>query len=112
MEKLLAYKAEKGWEDEWVSSFESDFNYDFHVTIDPERASNTYNYREAQATGEMPETSVFFRLDDQVYHTYSCFQRAGERMTDAYSLLDITPFGRQEDFEDSPDGWPQRPTYG
>jgi predicted dithiol-disulfide oxidoreductase (DUF899 family) len=56
--------------------------------------------------------SVFFRLDDAVFHTYSAYARGTEGLTDAYSLLDLTPYGRQEDWEDSPPGWPQRPTYG
>ena len=55
--------------------------------------------------------SVFVRLDDAVFHTYSAYARGTEGLTDAYSLLDRTPYGRQEDWEDSPSGWPQRPTY-
>jgi predicted dithiol-disulfide oxidoreductase (DUF899 family) len=55
---------------------------------------------------------LFFRLDDAVFHTYSAYARGVEGLTDAYSLLDVTPYGRQEDWEDSPPGWPQRPTYG
>jgi predicted dithiol-disulfide oxidoreductase (DUF899 family) len=54
---------------------------------------------------------VFFRLDDDVFHTYSAFARALESLKDAYRLLDTTPYGRQQDFEDSPAGWPQKPTY-
>ncbi len=120
--KLLAYKEEHGWPWKWVSSFGSDFNYDYHVTLDPEVATPEYNYKD-EATlrakegddalkGERPGTSVFFRDGDRVYHTYSCYARGGEALTDSYRLLDITPYGRQEDFEDSPEGWPQRPTYG
>ena len=56
--------------------------------------------------------SVFFRLDDAAFHTYSAYARGTEGLTDAYSLLDTTPYGRQQDWEDSPAGWPQRPTYG
>ena len=56
--------------------------------------------------------SVFFRIDDDIFHTYSTYQRGTESLTDAYALLDRTPYGRQEDFEDSPPGWPQKPTYG
>ena len=56
--------------------------------------------------------SVFFRIDDNVFHTYSTYQRGTESLTDSYALLDRTPYGRQEDFEDSPPGWPQKPTYG
>ncbi|MBD1914093.1 MULTISPECIES: DUF899 family protein [unclassified Leptolyngbya] len=45
-------------------------------------------------------------------YTYSTYARGVESLTDTYSLLDVTPYGRQEDFEDSPSGWPQHPTYG
>ncbi len=62
--------------------------------------------------GENHGLSVFFRLDDDVFHTYSTYARGVEGLTNAYSLLDVTPYGRQEDFEDSPPGWPQQPTYG
>ena len=114
--KLEAYKAQKGWSLPWLSSYGSDFNYDFHVTHDATVAPVEYNFREAPApesgSGEAPGTSVFFRVDDEVFHTYSTYARGSEGLTDAYSLLDITPYGRQEDWEDSPPGWPQRPTYG
>jgi predicted dithiol-disulfide oxidoreductase (DUF899 family) len=97
LEKLQAYKARKGWERPWYSSFGSDFNDDFQVTTD---------------TGETHGLSVFFRIDDDVFHTYSTYNRGTESLTDSYRLLDVTPYGRQEDWEDSPAGWPQRPTYG
>jgi len=95
--KLAAYQASKGWRVPWYSSFGSDFNHDFHVTSDE---------------GEGQGLSVFFRLGDDVFHTYSTYARGVERITEACALLDVTPYGRQEDFEDSPAGWPQRPTYG
>jgi predicted dithiol-disulfide oxidoreductase (DUF899 family) len=119
--KLEAYKAQKGWTVPWVSSFGSDFNYDFHVTLDEKVAPFEYNYRtkdEIEARwpkgikGEEHGLSVFFRLDDEVFHTYSAYARGTEGLTDAYRLLDTTPYGRQQSFEDSPPGWPQRPTYG
>jgi len=119
--KLDAYKAKKGWTRKWVSSFGSDFNYDFHVTLDKKVAPPEYNYRnEADVEaigGHLPEgeahgLSVFFRLDDDLFHTYSSYARGVEGLTNGYYLLDVTPYGRQEDFEDSPSGWPQRPTYG
>ncbi len=120
--KLEAYKALHGWKLPWVSSFGSDFNYDFHVTHDEKIAPVEYNFetkaeREARGKpisteGEAPGLSVFFRLGDDVFHTYSTYARGAERLTDTYSLLDVTPYGRQEDWEDSPSGWPQRPTYG
>ena len=121
--KLEAYKALKGWNIAWYSSFGSDFNYDFHVTLDPKVAPAEYNYRNAAEMaaapghhvlpeGEEHGLSVFFRLDDAIFHTYSTFARGCESLTDTYRLLDTTPYGRQQAFEDSPPGWPQNPTYG
>jgi predicted dithiol-disulfide oxidoreductase (DUF899 family) len=121
--KLEAYKAQKGWSIAWFSSFGSDFNYDFHVTLDPKVAPAEYNYRNnaemaakkghpVLMEGEEHGLSVFFRLDDDVFHTYSTYARGSESLTDAYRLLDTTPYGRQQDFEESPAGWPQKPTYG
>lgn len=120
--KLEAYKALKGWSVPWFSSFGSDFNYDFHVTLDEKVAPIEYNYQtkaELEARrgpgnleGEDHGLSVFFRMNDDVFHTYSTYGRGTEALTDSYSLLDVTPYGRQEDWEDSPSGWPQKPTYG
>lgn len=120
--KLEAYKAEKGWSIPWFSSFGGDFNYDFHVTNDESVAPIEYNYRNrSELSGRIPPNatqsevhglSVFFNLGDDVFHTYSTYARGTEAFTDARRLLDLTPYGRQQDFEDSPPGWPQRPTYG
>ena len=122
--KLEGYKAEKGWRISWFSSFDSDFNYDFHVTLDETVAPVEHNYLDKEELekrskdepyfmkGEQHGLSVFFRLEDDVFHTYSTYARGTESLTDAYSLLDMTPYGRQQDFEDSPPGWPQKPTYG
>ncbi len=120
--KLEAYKAKKGWSVPWYSSFGSDFNYDFHVTNDEKVAPVEYNYRnkaELEAnkvpnaiSGEEHGLSVFFRIGDDVFHTYSAYARGTEGRTGSRALLDMTPYGRQQDFEDSPLGWPQKPTYG
>ena len=111
--KLRAYAAKRGWDRPWASSFGGDFNLDFGVTLDPARGTPEYNYRSLpDRAGEYPGFSVFFRVEDGVYHTYSAFGRGIEDLTDTYNLLDLTPYGRQEDFEESPEGWPQRPTYG
>jgi predicted dithiol-disulfide oxidoreductase (DUF899 family) len=122
--KLEAYKAEKGWNIDWFSSFGSDFNYDFHVTLDEEVAPVEHNFLDKAdlekrskdepyfMKGEQHGLSVFFRLDDDLFYTYSSYARGTENLTNAYTLLDTTPYGRQQDFEDSPSGWPQKPTYG
>ncbi|MBD0337003.1 MAG: DUF899 domain-containing protein [Cyanobacteria bacterium Co-bin13] len=114
--KLNQYKESQQWTLPWVSSYGSDFNYDFHVSLDPSVAPVQYNYRDQQeghfTQGESHGMSVFFRIDEDVFHTYSTYGRGCEGLTDAYNLLDLTPYGRQEDFEDSPPGWPQQPTYG
>jgi predicted dithiol-disulfide oxidoreductase (DUF899 family) len=120
--KLEAYKQMKGWTFPWYSSFRSDFNYDFHVTLDETIAPTEYNYRDKAELerlngpnviqGESHGLSVFFRMGNDVFHTYSTYARGVESLTDSYSLLDMTPYGRQEDFEDSPSGYPQKPTYG
>lgn len=123
LEKLDAFKAQHGWNWTWVSSQDSDFNYDFHVSFDESKVPVEYNYRSKEeqiAKGMSPEllkselhgTSVFFLLNGDVYHTYSSYARGTENTTDSYALLDLTPYGRQQDFEDSPEGWPQHPTYG
>jgi predicted dithiol-disulfide oxidoreductase (DUF899 family) len=120
--KLEGFRKLKGWQWPWYSSFGNDFNYDFDVTLDESVRPARYNYRskaEMEARklpyptrGEQHGLSVFFRIDDDVFHTYSTYGRGTESLTDSYALLDRTPYGRQEDFEDSPPGWPQKPTYG
>jgi len=122
IEKLVAYQCEKGWSNLWYSSYGTDFNYDFMVTVDPSFGQLQYNYKTGEeltkavgpieASSEWPGMSVFFRIGDEVFHTYSAYGRGLERLMDTFGLLDITPYGRQEDFEDSPKGWPQQPTYG
>jgi len=100
-----------------------EFNYDFHATLDPKVAPAEYNYRNkaemevakghpVKLEGEEHGLSVFFRVDDGIFHTYSACARGAESLTDPYRRLDTTPYGRQQDFEGSPPGWPQKPTYG
>ena len=102
--KLEAYKAEHGWTIPWYSSYGSDFNYDFGVTLDPAVAPPRYNFRpEPELDGEFPGTSVFLRVDDAVFHTYSSFARGAEWTGGSYAFLDLTALGRQEDWE-KPEG--------
>ncbi|MDX8355596.1 DUF899 family protein, partial [Cognatiyoonia sp. IB215182] len=117
-------KAKRGWTFPWVSSFGSDFNYDLGVTLDRNRAPIGYNYKnEKEMAGagwapkegesvELPGFSTFLRRRDEVFHTYSTYARGCEQFGGAHYMLDMTVWGRQQDFEDSPEGWPQEPTYG
>jgi predicted dithiol-disulfide oxidoreductase (DUF899 family) len=113
--KLQAYKARKGWTFPWYSSHGSDFNYDFHTTIDESVAPLEVNYRTraeieeadpslwvltAKQPLEMPGMSCFLREGDDVFHTYSTFARGTEQIGGAYAFLDLTALGRQEDWEE------------
>lgn len=99
---LERMRQEMGWRFKWVSSGESDFNYDFHVSFaqaEMARGEVYYNYREQPFPHEdAPGVSVFYK--DQagvVYHTYSTFGRGVEVMMHTYRMLDLTPVGRNED---------------
>ena len=123
LSKIRPFKARMGWTIPWYSSFGSTFNYDFHVTAEEKIAPVQYNYQDKATlerkgqtyhlSGEQPGVSVFLRDDeDRVYHTYSAYARGLDLLDGTYIWLDLTPFGRQEDWEDSPSGWPQSPTHG
>jgi len=110
-EKLAAYKAARGWTFPWYSSFGSDFNYDFHVTLDDTVAPVEYNYRDQAAlvddnpawegwAGEQPGLSCFLRVGDDVFHTYSQYARGAESTGGSYYFLDLTALGRQEEWEE------------
>ena len=104
--KIEAYKRRKGWTIPWFSSFGSDFNYDFHVTLDEAVAPVRYNYRTQEereqasmswyARGEQAGYSVFLRDGDRVFHTYSTFARGVELLNPTTQFLDLTPLGQQE----------------
>jgi predicted dithiol-disulfide oxidoreductase (DUF899 family) len=109
-DKIAAYKERKGWDFPWYSSFGSDFNYDFHVTIDASVTPVMFNYRnEAElkdagfswildGSSEQPGVSCFLKDGDEVFHTYSTFGRGAEQFGGAYAFLDTTALGRQEDW--------------
>jgi predicted dithiol-disulfide oxidoreductase (DUF899 family) len=102
LEKLEAYKARKGWSFLWYSSYGSDFNYDFGVTLDASAGALEYNYRavDAGAEGEQPGQSCFLRDGERVFHTYSSYARGAEMTGGSYYYLDLTALGRQEDWEE------------
>jgi predicted dithiol-disulfide oxidoreductase (DUF899 family) len=99
--KIAAFKERMGWRFGWVSSFGSDFNYDYHVSFTPEqvaRGTAFYNFDEEASIGdEMPGHSVFYRNEaGEIFHTYSLYARGGEPFIGTYTHLDITPKGRNE----------------
>ena len=100
--KLDRYKAKRGWTFDWYSSNGSDFNYDFHVTLDPSVLPLEYNFRAVgeDMAGEWPGRSHFLRIGDRVFHTYSVYARGTESIGGSYYLLDETALGRQEDWEE------------
>ena len=106
--KLAAAKAAKGWGFDWYSSYGSEFNYDFSATLDPARGPALYNFQtEAEAAKdpvtesmEVPGVSCFVRDGDRIFHTYSTWARGTDQIGNAYSLLDLTAFGRSEEWEE------------
>jgi predicted dithiol-disulfide oxidoreductase (DUF899 family) len=91
--QIESYKAQQGWTLPFVSSHGSSFSADC-------------------GAGDAFMLSVFLRDGTDVYRTYYTNRRGMDRTMFVYNILDLTPYGRQEDWEDSPPGWPQHPTYG
>jgi predicted dithiol-disulfide oxidoreductase (DUF899 family) len=90
-----------GWKLTWVSSYGSDFNFDYHVSFTPEQIANgrvDYNYEMGESRGdEASGLSVFYKdQSGQVFHTYSSYARGNEELLGTYVHLDITPKGRNE----------------
>lgn len=117
--KISDYKMQRGWTFPWYSSYGTDFNYDFHVTLDETVAPVMYDYQtrdEILATGspddngsldvnatndlvdadipvEVPGISCFLHVTGKVFHTYSTYAEAVERIIDAHDYLDLTALG-------------------
>jgi len=91
--QIEAYKARMGWTMPFVSSHGTSFSADCGV-----------------GPGFM--LSVFLRDGTDVYRTYATTARGVDRLLFVHNILDLAPYGRQQDWEDSPPGWPQHPTYG
>jgi predicted dithiol-disulfide oxidoreductase (DUF899 family) len=96
LERIEAYRKRMGWEIPWYSSAGSDFNADFGVS---------------RPDGETFALSVFLHDGDAVYRTYFTTGRGVEALGSVWTFLDLTPFGRQEEWEDTPTGRPQSRPY-
>lgn len=108
--RITPFKQRMGWRFPWVSSHESDFNYDFEVSFLPARGAQNpryYNYESSEfPSEEAPGLSVFYREPDgAVFHTYSSFGRGPEPLIGAYTFLDIVPKGRNESGLPFPMAW-------
>jgi predicted dithiol-disulfide oxidoreductase (DUF899 family) len=93
---IKRYKKRMGWTLPWYSSQHSDFNENLGLSTD---------------RGETFGLSVFLRDDDRIFRTYFTAGRGVETLGPVWTFLDLTPLGRQEEWEESPDGWPQTPPY-
>ncbi|MFH0519957.1 DUF899 domain-containing protein [Streptomyces sp. M41] len=110
--KLAAYRERMGWTFPWYSSAGSDFNYDFHATVDERVAPvRIFDRSEAELAeagmpfseelrGDWPGISAFLRVGDEVFHTYSAYGRGIEQFHYGIPYLDLTALGRQEDWEE------------
>lgn len=99
--KLVAYQKRMGWSFPWVSSGNTDFNFDFGVSFTPEamaQGTAVFNYaRQSPGTGEREGHSVFVRdKRSRIFHTYSCYSRGNEPLNIHYHYLDMVPKGRDE----------------
>jgi predicted dithiol-disulfide oxidoreductase (DUF899 family) len=102
--KIEAYKQRMGWKFPWVSSFGSDFNFDYHVSFTPEDLAKDkvfYNFSPiapSDANDELPGLSAFYRNEKgEVFHTYSSYARGAEEILGTLMILDHAPKGRNED---------------
>ncbi len=102
--KLEAYRKRMGWEIPWYSSFGSDFNHDLGVGPESPRPGEHQD-------GETFGLSVFIREGEEVRRTYFTSGRGVEALGSVWTFLDLTPWGRQEKWEDSPEGTPQTAPY-
>jgi predicted dithiol-disulfide oxidoreductase (DUF899 family) len=104
--KLQKYQASRGGTVPWYSSHGSDFNYDFQATLDRSVPQLEYNFRaqpdllEGGETTEASGVSCFLRDGAEIFHTYSTYARGSDVLGNAYSFLDLTALGRQEDWEE------------
>jgi predicted dithiol-disulfide oxidoreductase (DUF899 family) len=101
---IQPYKERMGWTIPWFSSFGSDFNVDLGLSPETPQAG-------AYQDGETFGLSVFLRDGNQVFRTYFTDGRGVEALGSVWTFLDLTPLGRQEEWEDSPPGTPQTAPY-
>lgn len=102
IEKLCGWRAERGWDHTWVSSYDTSYHYDWGWTQTNDQGQE----------GQLPGYSYYLLHDGLPYLTYMTTARGTEAILPVAQIMDRTVYGRQQDWEDSPQGWPQYPTYG
>jgi predicted dithiol-disulfide oxidoreductase (DUF899 family) len=100
--EIETFKKRMGWQFKWVSSFGSDFNYDYHVSFTKDEKANgkvLYNYELGEfPSEEAPGASVFYKDEaGEIFHTYSSYARGLDILVGTYNFLDLAPKGRDED---------------
>ncbi|MEH6578182.1 MAG: thioredoxin family protein [Amphritea sp.] len=113
LDKLEAYKKRMGWQFNWVSSGNNDFNSDYQVSFSQQEIDAgevVYNYQKMRfPSTEAPGISVFYKNEkNEIFHTYSCYARGLDMLNGAYHLMDLTPKGRDEDELTFPMAWVKR----
>ncbi len=108
--KIEAFQKRMGWRFRWVSSYGSDFNFDYQVSATADEVARGRMYYNFETTDlgveELPGTSVFCRDEaGGIFHTYSSYARGGDMLLGAYNFLDLTPKGRNEDDLAFPMAW-------
>lgn len=111
--KLASYERCMGWDFKWVSSYDTDFNFDYNVSFTQkqmERKEAFYNYTFQNSNSpEREGVSVFYRdPSGRIFHTYSAFARGIDMLNVAYHNLDLVPKGRDEEGHDFPQFWVRR----
>ena len=112
-DKIAAYQKRMGWDFNWISSYDNEFNFDYHVSFTQEELAKKetfYNYV-AQDTGvsEKEGVSVFFKNHSgQIFHTYSTYARGIDMLNVAYNYLDLVPKGRDEEGHEFLQSWVRR----
>ena len=104
IEKIERYRDRMGWTLPWYSWFGTEFGVDFGTSPETPQ-EGTYQ------DGEMFGLSVFLRAGDEIFRTYFTTRRGVEALGSVWTFLDLTPLGRQEEWEDTPPGRPQTPPY-
>jgi predicted dithiol-disulfide oxidoreductase (DUF899 family) len=100
--KLEAWRAKRGWDHRWVSSGGTSYHHDWGWTRTDDAGEEYW----------MPGYSYYLLKDGKPYLTYMTTRRGTEAILPVAHIMDRSVYGRQQDWEDSPDGWPQYPTYG